>query len=174
SAREAEHWSPIGRGSRYRNATLPQGFSQRPRRYDSRMPPYKEQGIVLRSIKLGEADKIVTLMTQGSGKVRAVARGTRKTPSRFGARLEPFTHVNLMLYRGRSNLDTVTQAEIIAPHMAIREDLGGCAAGETMLGAGEKGAEEHEKTLRVTLLLLAGCRALDSRPTDPTAVAESF
>ena len=138
------------------------------------MPPYKEQGVVLRSHKLGEADKIITVMTQGSGKVRAVAKGIRKTTSRFGARLEPFTHVNLMLYRGRGSLDTVTQAEIIAPHMAIREDLARFAAGETMLEAVDKVAEEHEKNLRVTLLLLAGCRALDARPADPAAVAESF
>ena len=124
--------------------------------YDSLMPPYKEQGIVLRSHKLGEADKIVTIMTQGSGKVRAVAKGIRKTTSRFGARLEPFTHVNLMLYRGRGSLDTVTQAEIIAPHAAIRDDLALFAAGETMLEAVDKVAEEHEKNVRVVLLLLAG------------------
>jgi recombinational DNA repair protein (RecF pathway) len=49
-----------------------------------------------------------------------VAKGIRKTTSRFGGRLEPFTHVNLMLYRGRGSLDTITQAEIIAPHRAIR------------------------------------------------------
>jgi DNA repair protein RecO (recombination protein O) len=138
------------------------------------MPPYKEQGVVLRSIKLGEADKIVTVMTQGSGKVRAVAKGIRKTTSRFGARLEPFTHVNLMLYRGRGALDTITQAEIIAPHMSIREDLALFAAGETMLEAVDRVAEEHEKNLRVMLLLLSGCRALDDEPTDPSAVAESF
>jgi DNA repair protein RecO (recombination protein O) len=138
------------------------------------MPPYKEQGIVLRSIKLGEADKIVTIMTQGSGKVRAVAKGIRKTTSRFGARLEPFTHVNLMLYRGRGALDTVTQAEIIAPHSAIRQDLGRFAAGETMLEGVDKVAEEHEKNLRVVLLLLSGLRALDARPADPSATAESF
>jgi DNA repair protein RecO (recombination protein O) len=138
------------------------------------MPPYKEQGIVLRSIKLGEADKIVTIMTQGSGKIRAVAKGIRKTTSRFGARLEPFTHVNLMLYRGRGSLDTVTQAEIIAPHGAIREDLGRFAAGETMLEAVDKVAEEHEKNVRVVLLLLSGLRALDARPADPAATAESF
>ena len=138
------------------------------------MPPYKEQGVVLRSHKLGEADKILTIMTQGSGKVRAVAKGIRKTTSRFGARLEPFTHVNLMLYRGRGALDTVTQAEIIAPHMAIREDLARFAAGETMLEAVDKVAEEHERNLRLTLLLLAGCRALDARPADAAAVAESF
>ena len=138
------------------------------------MPPYKEQGIVLRSIKLGEADKIVTVMTQGSGKVRAVAKGIRKTTSRFGARLEPFTHVSLMLYHGRGQLDTITQAEIISPHMAISEDLGLFAAGETMLEAVDKVAEDHERNVRLVLLLLTGLRALETKPADPAAVAESF
>lgn len=138
------------------------------------MPPYKEQGIVLRSIKLGEADKIVTIMTQGSGKVRAVAKGIRKTTSRFGARLEPLTHVNLMLYRGRGSLDTVTQAEIIEPHGAICEDLGRFAAAETMVEGVDKVAEEHEKNVRVVLLLLSGLRALDAGPADPAGTAESF
>ena len=138
------------------------------------MPPYKEQGVVLRSIKLGEADKIVTVMTQGSGKVRAVAKGIRKTTSRFGARLEPFTHVSLMLYHGRGQLDTITQAEIIAPHSAISEDLALFAAGETMLEAVDKVAEEHEKNVRLVLLLLGGMRALEAKPRDPGAVAESF
>src|SRR5512141_234246 len=128
------------------------------------MPPYKEQGIVLRSVKLGEADKIVTILTQGSGKVRAGAKGVRKTTSRFGARLEPFTHVNLMLYRGRGSLDTVTQAEILAPHLNIRGNLRLFAAGETMLEAVDKVAEEHEKNVRLVVLLLAGLRALDARP----------
>jgi DNA repair protein RecO (recombination protein O) len=138
------------------------------------MPPYKEQGVVLRSAKLGEADKIVTVMTQGSGKVRGVAKGIRKTMSRFGARLEPFTHVNLMLYRGRGSLDTITQAEIIAPHRAIRDDLARFAAGETMLEAVDRVAEEHERNVRLVLLLLAGLRSLDAKPADPAAVAESF
>src|SRR3954467_11684218 len=118
------------------------------RRYDSEpMPLYKEQGVVLRSAKLGEADKIVTVMTQGSGKVRAVAKGIRKTTSRFGARLEPFTHVSLMLYHGRGSLDTITQAEIIAPHRGLRDDLALFAAGETMLEAVDKVAEEHERNM---------------------------
>lgn len=138
------------------------------------MPLYKEQGIVLRAAKLGEADKIVTVMTQGAGKVRAVAKGIRKTTSRFGARLEPLTHVSLMVYRGRGSLDTVSQAEIISPFRAIREDLGSFAAGETMLEAVDKVAEEHERNVRLFLLLLSGLRALDIRPTDPAAVAESF
>ena len=143
-------------------------------RYHPPMPPYKEQGIVLRSMKLGEADKIVTILTQGSGKVRAVAKGVRKTTSRFGARLEPFTHVNLMLYRGRGSLDTVTQAEIVAPHRHIREDLSLFAAAETMVEAVDKVAEEHERNVPLVLLLLNGLRALDAEPQDPAIVAESF
>jgi DNA repair protein RecO (recombination protein O) len=138
------------------------------------MPLYKEQGVVLRSVKLGEADKIVTVMTQGVGKVRAVAKGIRKTSSRFGARLEPLTHVSLMLYRGRGSLDTVSQAEIISSFRAIRADLALFAAGETMLEAVDKVSEEHERNVRLFLLLLGGLRALDARPTDAAAVAESF
>jgi DNA repair protein RecO (recombination protein O) len=137
------------------------------------MPLSKEQGIVLRAIKLGEADKIVTILTQGSGKVRAVAKGIRRTRSRFGARLEPFTHVSLLLYQGR-NLDTVTQAEILSPFGELRRDFALIAAGEAMVEAADKVAEEHERNVRLFLLLLAGLRSLDRRPTDPAAVAEAY
>ena len=163
-----------GRGPATESPHLRKGVRAGQRGSILAMPPYKEQGVVLRSVKLGEADKIVTVMTQGSGKVRAVAKGIRKTTSRFGARLEPGTHVDLMLYRGRGSLDTVTQAEIVNPHRAIRDDLALFAAGETMLEAVDKVAEEHEKNVRLVLLLLGGLRALETRPADPTAVAESF
>jgi DNA repair protein RecO (recombination protein O) len=138
------------------------------------MPLYKEQGIVLRSVKLGEADKIVSILTQGSGKVRAVAKGIRRTNSKFGARLEPFTHVSLMLYRGQGALDTVTQAEIVSPFRTLRGNFGLIAAGETMLESVDKVAEEHERNVRLFLLLLSGLRALEGGPRDPAAVAESF
>lgn len=138
------------------------------------MPLYKEQGIVLRSHKLGEADKIITIMTQGSGKIRAVAKGIRKTKSRFGARLEPFTHVSVMCYRGTGALDTITQAEILAQHRVVAEDLTLFAAGETMLEAVDKVAEEHERNVKLFLLLLQGLRALDAGPADGNAVSESF
>ena len=137
------------------------------------MPLYKEQGIVLRSVKLGEADKIVTILTQGSGKVRGVAKGIRRTQSKFGARLEPLMHVSLLMYQGR-NLDTVTQAEIIVPFVRIRGTFDLIAAAETMLEAADKVAEEHERNVRLFLLLLAGLRALEAGPNDPAAVAESF
>jgi len=139
-----------------------------------RMPLYKEQGVVLRRIKLAEADRIVTIMTQGSGKIRAVAKGVRRTTSRIGARLEPFTHVSLLLYRGRGSLDTVSQVEIIAAHRALRYDYGLITAGEAMLEAVDQVSEEHERNVRLFLLLLSGLRALEAEPADPAAVAESF
>lgn len=137
------------------------------------MPLYKDQGIVLGAVKLAEADKIVTILTQGAGKVRAVAKGIRRTTSKFGARLEPFTHVDLLLYRGRT-LDTVTQAEIIHPFRGLREDFALFSAGEAMLEAADKVAEEHERNVRLFLLLLQGLRALERRPRDPAAVAEAY
>ena len=73
---------------------------------------YRDEAIVLRTQKLGEADRIITMLTRGNGRVRAVAKGVRRTTSRFGSRLEPFTHVDLQLYTGR-NLDIVSQAESI-------------------------------------------------------------
>jgi DNA repair protein RecO (recombination protein O) len=143
--------------------------------YDSdNVPPlYKEQGIVLGATKLAEADKIVTILTQNSGKIRAVAKGIRRTQSRFGARLEPFTHVNLLLYRGR-NLDTVTQVEILSPFRTVSDDFGLFSAGQTMLEAADKVAEEHERNVRLFLLLLQGLRALEAQPRDPAAVAEAY
>ena len=73
------------------------------------MALYRDESIVLRTQKLGEADRIITLLTRRSGRVRAVAKGVRRTSSRFGSRLEPFTHVDLQIAEGRS-LDVVTQA----------------------------------------------------------------
>ena len=79
------------------------------------MSLYRDEGVVLRVQKLGEADRIVTLLTRRTGRVRAVGKGVRRTTSRFGARLEPFSHVDLQLWTGRS-LDIVTQAETIGAY----------------------------------------------------------
>ena len=138
------------------------------------VPLYKEQGVVLRSVKLGEADKIVTVMTQGSGKVRAVAKGIRKTTSRFGARLEPFTHVSLMVYRGRGSLDTVSQAEIGSPFRSLRGDLGLFAAGRPCWRPSTRSPRSTSGTSAYSCSCSTGMRALDARPADPAAVAESF
>ena len=67
---------------------------------DNRGAGYRDDGVVLRTQKLGEADRIITLLTRQNGRVRAVAKGVRRTKSRFGARLEPFTHVDVMIHPG--------------------------------------------------------------------------
>ncbi len=75
------------------------------------MALYRDRGVVVRTVKLGEADRIVTVITQQHGKVRAVAKGVRKTKSRYGGRLEPLRHLDVQFYEGRGDLDIVTQAE---------------------------------------------------------------
>jgi DNA repair protein RecO (recombination protein O) len=134
---------------------------------------YREQGVVLRTWKLGEADRIVVLMTQGEGKVRAVAKGVRKTKSRFGGRLEPFSHVDLSLYRGRE-LDIVTQAEVITPFRRLREDYDRVVAGAAMLEAVDQVAQEREAAVRIYLLLVRALRALDGAPRDPSVLLDAF
>src|SRR5436853_3702761 len=97
------------------------------------MPLYRDEAVVLRTQKLGEADRIVTLLTRRHGRVRAVAKGVRRTGSRFGARVEPFMQVDLQLHEGRT-LDTVTQAETIAPFgERIAADYGRYTAGTAVL-----------------------------------------
>ena len=79
------------------------------------VPLYRDEAVVLRTHPLGEADRIITLLTKERGRIRAVAKGVRRTKSRFGARLEPFMVVDVQCYEGR-NLDTVTQAESLATY----------------------------------------------------------
>ena len=83
---------------------------------------YRTEAVVLRSIRFGEADRVLHLYTQAHGRVGAVAKGVRKTKSRFGARLEPLSHVELVLHRGRGELETVTAAQLIRSHREARED----------------------------------------------------
>ncbi|MDO8885836.1 DNA repair protein RecO [Candidatus Oleimmundimicrobium sp.] len=119
----------------------------------------KTKGIVLKSIKLGEADKIITFFTDSQGKISAVAKGLRRTKSKFGGRLEPFTYVDLLLYQGR-NLDTITQTEIIDSFSEIREDLNKIAYGFSALDLVNKISVEHEKDRRVFEFLLSSLRTL--------------
>jgi DNA repair protein RecO (recombination protein O) len=123
---------------------------------------YRDQGIVLRTYKLGEADRIVSFMTERHGKVRAVAKGVRKTKSKFGARLEPPTHVSLQLYEGRE-LDIVTQAESIDHFRTIREDLDRLTRAVTMLEAVDQLSLEREPNPELYKMLLGGLKAIADR-----------
>ena len=104
---------------------------------------YRDEGVVLRAIKLGEADRIVTIFTQGHGKIRAVAKGIRKTTSKFGARLEPMSRVALQCYKGRE-LDIVTQAESLDSNRALREEYALLTRSVPMLEAVDQVAQDRE------------------------------
>jgi DNA repair protein RecO (recombination protein O) len=128
-----------------------------------------DQGIVLRSFPFGEADRVVVLLSPNHGKVRAVAKGIRKTKSRFGGRLEPFTQVDLVLYEGR-NLDTITQVSVIEAFPRLRADLERVLAAGAMVEAVDAVVQEREPSLRPFLLLQRGLRALEVGPRHPDVV----
>ncbi|MGH3568121.1 MAG: DNA repair protein RecO [Pseudonocardia sp.] len=139
------------------------------------MALYRDIGVVLRVQKLGEADRIVTMLTRRYGKIRAVAKGVRRTRSRWGARLEPFNHVDVQCYTGRT-LDVITQAQTVdAFGVGLIGDYprytAGCAVLET---ADRIVSEEGEPALRVYLLLVGAIRALAGRERDPSLVLDAF
>jgi DNA repair protein RecO (recombination protein O) len=94
---------------------------------------YQTEAVVLRSLRLGEADRVLHLYTLAHGRVGAVAKGVRKTKSRFGARLEPLSHVEIALHRGSGELQTVTGAHLLSSHRSAREDYARLAVG--LIGA---------------------------------------
>lgn len=133
------------------------------------MAIYKDRGIVLSGFRLGEADRIVSLLTEGRGLVRAVAKGIRRTKSRFGGRLEPISHIDLVLYEGR-NLDTVTGVETIDSFRNIREDLDRFVIASSMAESVTRIAQEHEPAPLMYKLLLAGLRELDANRPGPVVL----
>jgi len=139
------------------------------------MPLYRDEAIVLRTHKLGEADRIITLLTRQHGRVRAVAKGVRRTSSRWGSRLEPFTHVDLQLAEGRS-LDVITQAETLTPFWGgIGDDYDRYTAGTVMLETADRlVAEEREPSPQQFLLLVGGLRAMSTGRAAPSQVLDSY
>ncbi|GAA4859772.1 DNA repair protein RecO [Saccharopolyspora rosea] len=139
------------------------------------MSLYRDTAVVLRVQKLGEADRIITLLTRRYGKVRAVAKGVRRTTSRFGARVEPFSHVDAQLYTGRT-LDVITQVQTVdafAAHIVddYQRYTAACAVLETV---DRIAAEEGEPVLRLYLLAVGALRALAGRERDPSQVLDAF
>lgn len=123
---------------------------------------YKDQAVVLRTMRYGEADRILVLLGRASGKIRGIAKGVRKTKSRFRGRLEPFTHISVMLWRGRSGLDTVTQVEVVDPFRAVTENLERFTLGEVMLEAVDQVVQERERSPRIFTLLVDSLQALST------------
>jgi DNA repair protein RecO (recombination protein O) len=139
------------------------------------VPYYRDEAIVLRTQKLGEADRIITLLTRSHGRVRAVAKGVRRTSSRFGARLEPFTHVDVQLAEART-LDVITQAETLHTYTGrLAADYGAYTAGTAMLETAERlVVEDKEPSLQQYLLLVGALRAMCETGRPPAQVLDSF
>jgi DNA repair protein RecO (recombination protein O) len=136
---------------------------------------YRDSGVVLRSHLLGEADKIVTLLTYDNGLLRAVAKGVRRTRSKFGARLEPMSHVDLQLHTGRS-LDIVTQAESLHPFAQyVGADYARYTAGTAVLETALRLLPvEREPSPALYGLLVGGLHALTVTGREPGLVLDAF
>ncbi|QOL34473.1 DNA repair protein RecO [Bifidobacterium lemurum] len=139
------------------------------------MPLYRDEGVVLRTAKLGEADRIVTLLTREHGKVRAVAKGVRRTKSRFGGRLEPFMRVDVLIAEGRS-LDVISQAESVASYGgAIAADFDTYSAASIVVETVDKLVDvQMEQVGEQYRLLIAALAALARHAHDPKAIGGSY
>ena len=136
------------------------------------MTLFRDRGMVLRTIRLGEADRIVTLMTEQHGKVRAVAKGVRRTKSKFGSRLEPLSHVALLGWQGRGDLDMINQVEVIDTFRTVREDLDRMSAAMSMLEVVDQIGQERHGNPRLYEMLVGAMAALAER--DSPMVAPAF
>jgi DNA repair protein RecO (recombination protein O) len=134
----------------------------------------KTEAIVLRSIRFGEADRVLHLYTPGRGRISAIAKGVRKTKSRFGGRLEPFFRLDLLLHEGRSDLMTVTGAETVAGFPRLREDArsldGAARACEAVSRVFDDG-DPHEGVFHLLANQLALLDADPARATRANALA---
>ena len=128
---------------------------------------YRDTGVVLRTYKLRESDRIVVFHTADNGKVRAVAKGVRKTKSKFGARLEPMSHVRLQLYRGRE-LDIVTQAESVEPLAPMLSSLDRASQGLAVIEAVDQLSLEREPNPQLYRMVVGVLRTIAATPHDTT------
>ena len=138
------------------------------------MPLYQDEGVVLRTVKLGEADRIVTLLTRDHGKIRAVAKGVRRTKSRFGGRLEPFMRVSLLIAEGRS-LDVISQAESVSAYArGICTDFQAYTAANVICETADKlVVTEHERSVAQYRLVLGALNALSKHAHEAAAIGDS-
>jgi DNA repair protein RecO (recombination protein O) len=137
------------------------------------MAVYRSKGIVLRSIRYSEADRILDLYTRDAGLVSAIAKGIRRTKSRFGGRLEPLSCVDFVAYHGRT-LDTVTQAEVLRSFHSVREDLARLKAAADMVGSVRALSGGDEADRRVFNLLYNSLDALEERDSGFEAIEAAF
>jgi DNA repair protein RecO (recombination protein O) len=149
------------------------------------MPLYRDEAVVLRVHKLGEADRIITMLTRRHGRVRAVGKGVRRTTSKFGARLEPGSHIDVQLHTrlaegqqgpgGQRGLDLVTQTESIGAYGAqLATDYVRWTSASAICETTERLTEEGEPALRLYWLVVGALKALVDREHDPMLILDAF
>jgi DNA repair protein RecO (recombination protein O) len=149
------------------------------------VPLYRDEAVVLRVHKLGEADRIVTMLTRRHGKVRAVGKGVRRTSSRFGARLEPGSHIDVQLHSrysvgsqaslGGRTLDIVTQTESLGAYGAsLAGDYSRWTAASAICETTDQLTDEGEPAQRLYLLVVGALRALVAREHEGGLVLDAF
>jgi DNA repair protein RecO (recombination protein O) len=137
------------------------------------VPTYRDEAVVLRTHKLGEADRIVTMLSRQHGKIRAVAKGVRRTGSKFGSRLEPMMVADIQCYVGRS-LDIIQQAESLGSYGAdIADDYASYTAASVMIETADK-VTDDDGSLQQYLLLVGALRSLARREHDPSLTLDSY
>ena len=139
------------------------------------MSLYRDEALVLRTQKLGEADRIITMLTRENGRIRAVAKGVRRTKSKFGARLEPGSHIDIQLYTGRT-FDTVTQVESIFNYgEALTDDYSRWTIAGAIMEAAERfTSHEHEPALQEFKLVTGALKALAENKYDASMILDAY
>ena len=139
------------------------------------MALYRDEAIILRTHKLGEADRIITMLTREHGRIRGVAKGVRRTMSKFGARLEPGSHVDIQLHVGRT-FDTVTQVEAIMNYgEALTDDYQRWTIASAILETAERfTSQEHEPALQEFQLVVGAMKALSENRYDSSLILDAF
>lgn len=139
--------------------------------------PYQDRAVVLRNYRLGEADRIVVMLGEQHGRIRGVAKGARRMRSRFGARLEPTAQVDVRLWRGRGDLDTITSAQTTdagrsaRENLSVRENLMQLSRAMAMLEAVERLALDRTPSEGLYDLLVRGLRSLYTHPSELSVAA---
>ena len=138
------------------------------------MSQVRDIGLVLRTYRLGEADRIVVIMTQAHGKVRCVAKGVRKVGSRFGARLEPITYIDVAFWKGRSELGVINQVEVLNRYNSIRSDYDRMNAAMSMLEVTDHVTQDAHPDERLLETLIRALTVLNDDRKDPQLVAAAY
>jgi DNA repair protein RecO (recombination protein O) len=139
------------------------------------MSLYRDHAVVIRTQKLGEADRIITMLTRKHGRIRGVAKGVRRTKSKFGARLEPGSHIDVQLFVGKT-FDTVTQVEVIENFGdELSRDYRRWTISSAILETAERfTSQEREPAFQEYQLVVGGLRALTEDCHDPSLILDAF